>query len=97
MQSNVHLLIDHSATAEYRPNLLQELRQNGYYLVMVHVHCEIEEALRRSEIRRKEEKRFVPAGYPPDRLAILERLLPHYRKIVDEFYTIDNSTPKNQS
>lgn len=93
VQNNFHLLIDHSATAEYRPKLLLELRQHGYYLVMVHVHCEIEEALRRSEIRRKKEKRFVPAGYFIDRLAILQRLLPIYKEIVDEFHTIDNTAP----
>lgn len=74
------MILDHSATAGYRPNLLRELKDvHGYHLVMVHVHCSVEEALRRSIIREQETGRHVPHSYFPERQEILERLLPVYK------------------
>lgn len=91
--SGVNLLIDHSGTAEYRPTLLREIQSKWYYIIMVHVHCELKEALRRSKIREKETKRHVPEWYFPIRQSIIERLKPVYMEIVNEFHTIDNSLP----
>ena len=93
VRSWVNLLLDHSGTAPYRPKLLRELKDKWYYIIMIHVHCEIQEALRRSRIREMETKRHVPESYFPERQKLVDMLKPFYVEIVHEFHMIDNSLP----
>lgn len=65
---------------------LKLLKNLGYRLMMFHIACDVDEAIRRSLTR----PRHTPPDMIRDRAASLADLLPRYRALADEFTTIKN-------
>jgi predicted ABC-type ATPase len=72
-------------------DLLIDLKQQGYRLVMYYITVSADEAIRRTQVRQQVTGRHTPTALVHERLASLSTLLTTYRKIADEFHTRNNN------
>lgn len=71
-------------------NLIKRAKSDGYHINMFYIYCDTAEAFKRINQR---EFQISPAEVI-DRLHLLEKLIPDYKSIADEFVTMDNSIIK---
>lgn len=78
------IIFDHSSALPQHVSLFESLVHEGYIIHFRHIATGVEEAKQRVMGRR----RYVPPAYIDDRNAILQKLLPVFKKICTTFKEI---------
>lgn len=85
------IIKDMACAREENFQMLQALKQTGYVIKMFYIAIDAAMAIQRSGARST---RHTPEALIHERHAALQRLLPRYRLLADEFHTFDNSDPE---
>ncbi len=83
-----NIFFDHGGTPPAHAELLSNIKALGYRTKMIYVKCDVDVALKRVAEREKITHRHTPPQMIIDRTALIARLAPVYRGIVDEFVEI---------
>ena len=88
VERRVDVVKDMASARQENYEMLKDLKSKGYKLCMFHITIDPEEAVRRNADRSG---RHTPVELIRERHHSLERLLPKYRDLVDEFHAFDNN------
>ena len=90
IEAKYNIFFDHSALNNAHLGLLRNLRQQGWFIEMHYINCDVETALNRAEQREKETLRHTPRRLIEERYNLLQSLRPEYEKTADAFYVYDH-------
>lgn len=82
-----HMIKDMGCANPLSLDLVKDLKNKGYRVVMHHIDCDMNEAFRRIDQRAFRISREAVEN----RYHLLNELLPEYRALADEFYHFDNT------
>ncbi len=90
IERRANILFDHSGANSSHPQLLSFARANGYRVLLVHITAPVDSVKERLLSRQQGEGRFTPLDYVEDRKALINDLLPTYRKVAASYAEIRN-------
>ena len=85
-------LFDHGGSNPAHLDLLKNLHQLGYHIEIYHIHCELNEALKRAQEREKKTHCHTPSQMIKQRCEMIAKLSAKYKKAADVFYTYDSTS-----
>ena len=81
------IIVDMGCAREENHQMLLLLKEDGYKILMTHVKCDVDTAIKRTDKR----ERHTPAEMIYRRLNTLEALIPQYQMLAEEFTEIETS------
>ncbi len=88
VDSSRNILFDHSATNRMHVDLIGAVKRRNYSTHMHYIQCSPATAMERIKSREKITGRHTPEALIYEREALLQELLPLYRRLVDRFVEV---------
>ena len=89
IQTKKNIFFDHGGTPTCHQELLKNVKQMGYQTAMYYIDCPVDIALNRAIEREKITKRHTPPQMIKDRSILIQKNLPIYQELVDEFHKVN--------
>ena len=88
VESGKNIFFDNGGSADCHRELLANVKKKGYHTAMYYINCPINIAVSRAVEREKITKRHTPKKMIEDRKLLIQKNLPLYKALVDDFYKV---------